>query len=182
MDRSNHYEAAFEAFLQQNSLCYVAVDESRRAMLGGLRVKSLDFVVYGHGGSRLVVDVKGRRYPGGSPTKPRRVWENWSTHEDIEGLEKWSSLFGSEYQGLLVFAYHLADLVELPHDTPDVWSWRDRRYLLRAVPASEYRRAMRVRSPKWNTVHLPTAVFRDLVKPLSHFTHGFTLSPHDCPF
>ena len=36
MDRSNHYEAAFEDWLQENDLCYVAVDESRRAMLGGI--------------------------------------------------------------------------------------------------------------------------------------------------
>ena len=29
MDRSNHYEAAFEAYLQWHRLCYVAVDERR---------------------------------------------------------------------------------------------------------------------------------------------------------
>ena len=28
MDRSNHYEAAFEAYLQWHRLCYVAVDET----------------------------------------------------------------------------------------------------------------------------------------------------------
>jgi hypothetical protein len=43
MDRSNHYEAAFEALLQWHRLSYVAVDETRRAMLGDLRVKNLDF-------------------------------------------------------------------------------------------------------------------------------------------
>ena len=65
MDRSNHYEAAFEAYLQWHRLCYVAVDETRRAMLGETRVKSLDFIVYGPHGARLLVDVKGRRFPGG---------------------------------------------------------------------------------------------------------------------
>ena len=34
MDRSNHYEGAFEAYLQWHRLCYVAVDETRRSMLG----------------------------------------------------------------------------------------------------------------------------------------------------
>ncbi len=172
MDRSNHYEAAFEGYLQEHRLCYVAVDETRRATLGELRVKSLDFVVYGAGGSRLVVDVKGRRFPGGPPDRPRRVWESWSTLEDIDGLERWARLFGRDYQGLLVFAYHLAPSVELPDDTPDVWWWRGRRYLLRAVRAADYRREMRVRSPKWGTVHLPTPAFRKLVRPLSHFTLG----------
>jgi hypothetical protein len=172
MDRSNHYEAAFEAYLQEHRLPYVAVDESRRALLGGLPVKSLDFVVYGDGGSRLVVDVKGRRFPGGKPKRPRRVWESWSTREDVESLERWATLFGPDYQGVLVFAYHLAPTVELPDETPDVWCWRGRRYLLRGVTAADYRREMRVRSTKWGTVHLPVEVFRELVRPLSHFTNG----------
>jgi hypothetical protein len=81
-----------------------------------------------------------------------------------------------------VFAYHLAPTVELPDDTPDVWCWRGRRYLLRAVPAADYRREMRVRSPKWDTVHLPTPVFRDLVRPLSHYTHGQRPAEAACPF
>src|SRR5438067_2258594 len=60
MDRSNHYEAAFEAYLQWHKLCYVGVDETRRSRLGETPVKSLDFIVYGESGSRLLVDVKGR--------------------------------------------------------------------------------------------------------------------------
>src|SRR5262249_42186904 len=124
MDRSNHYEAAFEAYLQWHRLCYVAVDETRRAVLGESRVKSLDFIVYGHGGARLLVDVKGRRYPGGRDDRPRRVWECWSTLEDIDGLMRWAELFGPAYQGLLVFAYQLHPDVALPDDTDDLWTWR----------------------------------------------------------
>jgi hypothetical protein len=171
MDRSNHYEAAFEAYLQWHRLCYVAVDETRRSVLGEGPVKSLDFIVHGEH-SRLLVDVKGRRFPGGPPEKPRRVWECWSTRDDIDGLVRWAELFGAGYQGLLVFAYDLAPNVSLPDDTPDLWTWRGRRYLFRAVPAEEYRAHMRVRSPKWGTVHLPGTVFRRLVRPLCDFTHG----------
>jgi hypothetical protein len=182
MDRNNHYEAAFEAYLQWHRLCYVAVDESRRATLGEKRVKSLDFVVYGENGSRLVVDVKGRRFPTGSRRQPRRVWECWSTRDDIDGLERWARLFGPDYQGLLVFTYQVLPAVDLPEDTEDLWTWRGRRYLLRAVPATEYRRHMRVRSPRWGTVSLPGAIFRDLVQPLHHFTHGPLAWTEDCPF
>jgi hypothetical protein len=60
MDRSNHYEAAFEAYLQWHRLSYVAVDETRRAMLGDLRVKNLDFIVHGESGGRLLVETRGR--------------------------------------------------------------------------------------------------------------------------
>ena len=47
--------------------------------------------------------------------------------------------------------------VELPGDTEDLWTWRGRRYLLRAVAVGDYRRHMRVRSPSWGTVGLPRA-------------------------
>jgi hypothetical protein len=170
MDRSNHYEAAFEAYLQWHRLCYVAVDETRRSMMGEERVKSLDFIVYGEQGAKLLVDVKGRRFPSGGK-QPRRVWKNWSTQEDIDGLERWAALFGPGYRGLLVFAYDLLPGIELPEDTVDLWTWRGRRYLMRAVAASEYRRHMHVRSPRWETVHLSAAVFRRLVRPLHCFTH-----------
>src|SRR5580692_2022482 len=122
MDRSNHYEAAFEAYLQWRRLGYVAVDESRRATLGETPIKSLDFIVYGADGARLLVDVKGRRFPGGPAGKPRRVWECWSTLEDVSGLERWAELFGPGYRGLLVFAYQLLPEVMLPEETADLWT------------------------------------------------------------
>jgi hypothetical protein len=182
MDRSNHYEAAFEAYLQWHRLCYVAVDETRRAWLGERRVKNLDFIVHGDNGSRLVVDVKGRRFPTGAAGRQRRVWESWSTADDIDGLERWAELFGPGYRGLLVFTYQLLPSVTVADDTDDLWTWRGRRYLLRAVPVSDYRRHMRVRSPRWGTVALPGAVFRELVRPFHHFTHGPLPVVEECPF
>jgi hypothetical protein len=176
MDRGNHYEAAFEAYLRDRRLGYVAVDEVRRSTLEDEPVKSIDFIVYGLGGSKLLVDVKGRRFPGGSKEKPRRIWQNWVEREDVDGLERWQASFGGEYRGLLVFAYDIQPEVELRRGTVDVWVWRGRRYLIRAVPVGDYRQHMRVRSPKWETVHLPTAVFRELVRPLREFTHPHELT------
>jgi hypothetical protein len=170
MDRSNHYEAAFEAYLQWHRLGYIAVDESRRSQLGDTPVKSLDFLIFGPQGARLVVDIKGRRFPSGG-AKPRHVWECWSTQDDVDGLERWSALSGPGWQGLLAFAYHVLPAIELPNDVEDLWTWRGKRYLLRAVDVADYRRHMGVRSPRWGTVSLPRAVFRELVKPLYHFTH-----------
>jgi hypothetical protein len=178
MDRSNHYEAAFEAYLQELGLCYVAVDETRRSLLGATPLKSLDFILYGPDGARLVVDVKGRRFPGGRREHPRRVWECWSTRADVDGLQRWAQLSGPDYRGLLVFSYHLQAGVELPADTEGLWSWRGRRYLLRGVASADYQRCMRVRSPRWDTVDLPRADFRRLVKPLSYFTHPSLVISH----
>ena len=182
MDRSNHYEAAFEAYLQWHRLCYVAVDETRRAWLGDQRVKNLDFIVHGEAGSRLLVDVKGRRFPTGAAGRQRRVWECWSTRDDVDGLGRWAELFGPDYVALLVFAYRVLPSVSLPDDTDDLWTWRGRRYLLRAVPINDYRQHMRVRSPRWGTVSLPGAVFRELVRPFHHFTHGAAPVAEECPF
>ncbi len=182
MKRSNSYEGAFEAYLQLHRLCYVAVDETRRAMLGDVRVKSLDFIVHGDGEARLLVDVKGRRFPTGSPERERRVWECWSTADDLSGLERWAETFGPGYRGLLVFVYRLGANVTLPEETEDLWTWRGRRYLLRAIAADDYRRHMRVRSPKWQTVSLPRSAYRDLVRPFHHFLQPPQPVSEECPF
>ena len=172
MDRSNHYEAAFEAYLRGRRLCYVAVDESKRSLIEDEPVKSLDFVVYGDGDARLLVDVKGRRFPGGTSEEPRRVWECWAERDDVSGLLRWEKRFGDGYLGLLAFTYEIAPDIRLPEDVEDYWEFRGRRYLLRAIAVNEFSRRMRVRSPKWDTVDLPTSAYQSLVLPFRVFTSG----------
>lgn len=171
MDRSNPYEAAFEAFLQEQGLCYVAVDETRRAILGEVPVKNLDFIVLGPTGARLLVDVKGRQFPGGPAEKPRYVWQNWATQEDINGLTHWQTLFGPDYLPLFVFMYHVLPTVTLASDTPDLWQHKGETYLFRGVTLEEYRQNMRVRSPKWGTVGLPNEAYRKLARPFRYYSH-----------
>jgi hypothetical protein len=177
MDRSNPYEAAFEAYLQAQNLCYVAVDESKRACWGDTPVKNLDFIVLGACGSRLLVDVKGRQFPGGPPARPRYTWENWSTQEDIDGPRSWMHLFGPSYTAVFVFLYRIQPSVSLPADSPDLWRRRDQPYLLRAVGVEEYAAHMKVRSPKWGTVSLPSAAFHQVARPFRWFTHEMTVPP-----
>ena len=52
---------------------------------------------------------------------------------------------------------------------PDLWAWRGRQWLIRAISVSTYRQHMRSRSPKWATVALPAAAFRALVRPFQEF-------------
>ena len=47
---------------------------------------------------------------------------------------------------------------------------------MRAVPVEEYRRQMKVRSPKWGTVMLPSAAFQDLVRPFRDFVSSGVIS------
>jgi hypothetical protein len=169
MDRSNHYEAAFEAFLRARGVGFVAVDEARRTLLGDADVKSLDFIVVGPHDARLVVDVKGRRFPGGPSGQPRKVWQNWSTEDDLDGLGRWAHHFGPDFRGVLAFVYRIEEPFRLPDDTPDIFTFRDSTYLMRAVEATAYRSRMKPRSRRWGTVHLATADYRELVLPFSAF-------------
>src|SRR5947209_319548 len=169
MNRDNHYEAAFEAFLRDRGVGFVAVDEARRTLLGGDEVKSLDFIVVGPDDAKLVIDVKGRKFPGGPPGKPRMVWESWSTREDVDGLVRWAERFGPGFRGVLAFVYHVLPSVALPADTPDLFPFRDRIYLMRAVDVADYRDLMGGRSRRWGTVHLPAADYRRVVRPFTQF-------------
>jgi hypothetical protein len=169
MNRDNHYEAAFEAYLRANGVGFVAVDEARRTLLGDADVKSLDFIVVGPNDARLVVDVKGRRFPGGTPDRPVKSWQNWSTEEDVDGLDRWAGVLGPGFRGVLAFVYHIVPPFALPADTPDAFAHRDATYLMRAVAAADYRAEMTRRSARWGTVHLPTEAFRRLVRPFSAF-------------
>ena len=114
-NRDNHYEAAFEAYLRARGIPYVAVDEARRSLMAdGVSIKSLDFIVSSPGSTVWLVDVKGRRFPSGDD-QSRHYWKNWSTCDDLRSLGQWETLFGANFRGLFVFAYHvLGDRAPLP--------------------------------------------------------------------
>jgi hypothetical protein len=166
MIRSNHYEVAFEAYLRHSGIGYLAVDEAKRTLLGDTDVKSLDFVVVGPKTAKLVVDVKGRKFPTGTATSS---WQNWTEEEDISGLQRWAGTFGPDYRGVLAFLYQIQAPYVLPKGTPDYFCFKNERYLLRGIDVAEYQQHMRPRSTKWRTVHLPMPEFRRMVKPFSQF-------------
>jgi hypothetical protein len=166
--RANHYDAAFEEFLRRGRVPYVAVNETRRACVQATTLKSLDFVVSSPLFGQLLIDVKGRRAPHGPGDRARR-WENWATQDDLDSMAEWEKLFGEQARALLVFAYWLTPETARP-DFPAMLSFRGREYGFYGVWAAEYRAAMRVRSPRWETVWLNSQSFRDLRFPLERLT------------
>ncbi|MBL4885568.1 MAG: HYExAFE family protein [Planctomycetaceae bacterium] len=159
MIRTNHYEAAFEEYLRIQRTAYVAVDESRRALLKDASLKSMDFIVYCESSTNLLVDIKGRKRLAG------RSWENWATVEDIHGLTQWQKVFGNDFRSLLVFAYELiGDFSGEPSDS--VVSYQSKRYAFYGVWLDEYRKMMKQRSPSWQTVWVPTQQYQQLRFPL----------------
>lgn len=163
-NRDNHYEAAFEEYLRQHGVPYVAVDEARRSLLSsGATIKSLDFIVAVPGGATWLIDVKGRRFPSGDIQQ--QYWKNWSTRDDLRSLATWEQLFGAQFRGLFVFAYDvLGNRAPLPAE--QLFDFRGSIYGFIAVALGDYAACARTISPKWDTVAMPAADFRRVARPL----------------
>jgi hypothetical protein len=159
-DRNVHYEAAFEAFLRQRGVPYVAVDEAKKALFSNAKLKSFDFVVYSKAGPNLLIDVKGRQVRNRAS---RRGFETWTSEQDVTDLLQWEQVFGEGFKAVFSFIYWID-----PPLTPEagMFEYRERWYLLMGIDLGEYRDHMRRRSPKWETVALGADDFRSLARPL----------------
>jgi hypothetical protein len=160
--RTSHYEAAFEDYLRRKGLPYIAVDEAKKALFAGAKLKSFDFVVYRPQGANLLVDVKGRscgKAAGSNATLP-----NWATREDIDDLRQWQEIFGGGFTAMFLFIYHWPGS---PDQSPfkELFQFQERWYGMLAIGVGDYRAHMRARSESWGTVHLPTVDFRRLARP-----------------
>jgi hypothetical protein len=161
--RDNHYEAAFEAYLRARRVPYVAIDESKRTLLGGDSLKSLDFIVTCARRISWLIDVKGRRFPAADEQK--QYWKNWSTRDDLRAMAAWEQLFGAGFQGLFVFAYSIAgDRSPLPADR--LFEFRKQLYGFVGVRLHDYACFARPISAAWQTVALPSKQFREIARPI----------------
>jgi hypothetical protein len=160
--RYNHYEAAFEDYVRSKGWPYVAVDEKKKAIFAGNRIKSFDFIVYPPEHKPRLVDVKGRKFPY-EGRSGRRFWENWVTSEDLTGLGCWDGVFGDGFESGLMFAYWLTD-PSIDPPANDIHVFRGREYVFLWVSAADYGAQARRRSPKWDTVTVPARDFRRLTR------------------
>src|SRR5262245_13091362 len=158
-----HYEAAFEDYLRQKGLPYIAVDEAKKALFAGAKLKSFDFVVYRPQGENLLVDVKGRKL---SPKNGSL--QNWATREDIDDLRQWQEIFGDGFSAMSLFIYpwHVR-----PETAPlkEMMLYQEKWYGTLGISVSDYREFMRPRSEAWGTVHLPSKEFRRLARPFEEW-------------
>ena len=164
MRRHIHYEAAFEDYLRSRGVPYLPVDEHKKAIFSGARVKSFDFLVYQKNGPTWLVDVKGRKFPY-DDGRTKRYWENWLTRDDLDGLNKWQEVFGGEFLTMIVFAYHLIGPANR-QPTSEIHPYREQYYAFLAIPAATYARHARNRSAKWQTVTMATRDFKRLAEPV----------------
>ena len=162
-----HYEAAFEDHLRQRGLPYIAVDEAKKALFAGAKLKSFDFVVYRPTGKNLLVDVKGRKLSPGPSGKSGSL-QNWTTREDIDDLRQWQEIFGDGFSAMFLFMFYWPGTPETA-PFPDLLSFQQKWYGMLAISVEDYRTHMRPRSEAWGTVHLPSADFRRLAKPFEEW-------------
>jgi len=154
----NHYERAFENWLLDHRVDYVRADEHKRVGPNPRSVKNFDFLLYLQPNRRIIVEVKGRTFRGMS-LAPMTGLESWVTLDDVESLQTWQQVLGSDHEAVFVFAYRVKN-VDVDLDGHEAFSFGSDRYVFFYVRLEDYRGGMRRRSPKWRTVTLPAQVFR----------------------
>ena len=166
-DQFNLYEQAFESFLAENKIPFVWVDQSARPELHDTSVKNFDFLLYPDSQCPVLVELKGRTFKGDSLAGLKGL-DGWATFEDVQALSQWLIRFRSDFpdvRAFFVFAFRFAN-IDVETDGRDVYDYRGERFLFLAIPLEKYVDAMKIRSPKWQTVTLPAEDFRQAAVPL----------------
>lgn len=169
MDSSfpNHYERAFENWLIDNRIKYELVDEHKRTNFGQSDIKSFDFLLYPKQKPVIIAEIKGRTFKGTSLAK-MSGFECWVTIGDIEGLTRWQRIFGDGHQATFVFAYKMKN-IDVDFDGRDYFDFDSNKYLFFCIRLQDYRKFMKRRSSKWQTLTLPAERFRDCAVQISEF-------------
>lgn len=191
MARKSHYERAFAAYLQERGASFIFLHDAKRVVVGahsrleapklttieslrlqdegvrheaGRTLKSFDLILHTNP-VHAIVDVKGRKVAARMTSDRTPRLENWVTGDDIESLLTWETLFGEGYEAAFVFVYWCES--EPPERLfDDRFEHHGRWYGLRGSTLSDYRTAMRTRSQRWRTVHVPQADFERISRPL----------------
>jgi hypothetical protein len=163
----NHYERAFENWLNDNRIQCVAADEHRRAIVSRSKVKSPDFLLYPSDGRTIIAEVKGRKFCGTSLEK-LTGFECWVTREDVDALGRWLGVLGAGHEAVFVFAYRIEN-IDVDFDGRDVFEFAAGRYVFFCIRLDDYRLYMKRRSPKWRTVTLPAEKFRRCAVDIGRF-------------
>lgn len=162
---TNQYECAFENWLLDRRVDYVRADEHERLGPGARSVKNFDFLLYVGPDRRIIAEVKGRTFHGTS-LAPLSGLECWVTLDDVASLQTWQEVLGPDHQAVFVFAYRIEHL-DVDLDGREAVQVGSDRYVFFYIRLDDYCRAMKRRSPKWQTVTLPAGAFRQHARALA---------------
>lgn len=153
-----HYENAFEAWLKDNGFKYIPIDQHKRFTYSKGNIKSFDFVFSPPGDAAYMAEIKGRKFSGTTFASFGSL-QNWTTADDIKGLEEWVKIFKNRYQGLFIFVYDLEN-VDVDSDGREIFEFEGKRYVFIAVGLEDYKAGATRRSEKWQTVHLSAECYK----------------------
>ena len=160
----NRYERAFENWLIDRRIAYVRADEHKRPGLPPQSVKNFDFLLY-PADRKLIVELKGRTFHGTTLAGLKGL-DCWVTADDIESLRTWRQALGLDHEAVFIFAYHIEQM-DVDFDGRSPFTYERESYLFLCIRLDDYCRHMKRRSPKWRTMTLPAAKFRQCASDLS---------------
>jgi hypothetical protein len=134
---------AFEHFLRDKKISYLAIDEAKRPVEID---KNFDFLVFTES-KAFMVDVKGKQIPytGGSGFP----WETWIHQKDLTGLKQWQDrlrpLFKCEVESLIAYVYWIKDESFAPHFGTR-YKYSDKNYGMKAITLSNFEKHKKIRS------------------------------------
>ena len=159
--QANMYEQAFERFLTENKLSLVWIDQSKCLEFQDCPVKNFDFLVRPDTDVPLLIKLKGRTFKGTSLAGLKGL-DGWVTFEDVRSLSHWLDQFQKDTPAtaaIFVFAFRFAN-IDIETDGWPLYDYSGERFLFFAIPLQKYANAMKIRSPKWQTVVMNAKDFR----------------------
>ncbi len=167
--RNVHQEVAFEHYIRDKDVSYLAIDEAKRPM--GID-KNFDFLVFTKT-KVLAVDVKGKQIP--YKGRGGYLWETWIHSKDLTGLRQWEDMFKSllncPVESLLVFVYLINDK-SFMKDFQTTYQYHGMTYGLTAITIRDFEKNKKVRSgfsTEKQVWQLPRKKAKELLKDISHF-------------
>lgn len=166
----NLYEQVFESALRERKIAFESVVQTQRVEAGGGSVKNFDFLLRPQSDAPVLVELKGRTFHGGSLAGLKGL-DAWVTFEDVQALSYWLDVYSQEKpaaRAAFVFVFRM-EQVDIETDGQVLYEYAGERYLVLSAALEDYRRVMRRRSRKWQTVTLAAEDFRRVVKSFECF-------------
>ncbi|MEM2934634.1 MAG: HYExAFE family protein [Methanocellales archaeon] len=165
----SHYELMFESFLREQQFLYIAINEAKRPIFKGEKVKNFDFIVVSKYGKLILMDIKGKQFPYESKLG-KNYWENWVGLDDVKFLKMWAEIFNTT--GIIVFPY-LIKYKEDEKSFKDIFKFKGNSYGIVAIEVNEYHKNSKPRSKAikgtFNAISISRELFSKLAKPISFF-------------
>jgi hypothetical protein len=167
--RNVHQEVAFEHYIRDKDLSYLAIDEAKRPM--GID-KNFDFLVFTKT-KVLAVDVKGKQIP--YLGKGGFLWETWIHSKDVTGLRQWEEMFKTllkcPVESLLVFVYLINDQAYLK-EFQTTYKYHGNIYGIAAISITDFEKEKKARggfSTEKEVWQLPRNKAKELLKDINYF-------------